>query len=57
MLGSIIALGMLVLMAVTKEPLYAIAAGLFELAGVIYAVTRPRRLKSKEEASNEVPSR
>lgn len=46
MLGSIIALGMLVLMTVTKDSGYAIAAGLFELSGVIYAVLpRPRRLK------------
>lgn len=48
MLGSIIAIGLLVIMAITKEPTYGIAAGLFELAGVIYAVTRPIRLKNKE---------
>lgn len=47
MLGSWIALGLLVLMTVTKEPLYAVAAGLFEIAGVIYMVTRPRRFKEK----------
>lgn len=45
MLGSVISLGLLVCMAIYKEPLYAIAAGLFELAGVLYAVTRPKRLK------------
>lgn len=58
MFGSLVALGLLVLMTITKEPAYAIAAGLFELSGVIYAVTRPRRFKSNKEApSNEVSSR
>lgn len=55
MFGSLVALGLLVLMTVTKEPTYAIAAGLFELAGVIYTVTRPRRFK--EVKSNEVPGK
>jgi len=45
MLGSLVAAGLLVLMTITKDSGYAIAAGLFEIAGVIYAVTRPRRLK------------
>lgn len=52
MFGSIIALGLLICMAVSNEPLYAIAAGLFELAGVIAAVLRPRRLKTKEESTD-----
>ena len=47
MLGSWIALGLMILMAVTKDAGYAIAAGLFELAGVLYTVTRPRRFKEK----------
>ena len=55
MFGSLVALGMLVLMTLTKDPLYAIAAGLFELTGVIYTVTRPRRLK--EVKPNEVPGK
>lgn len=46
---SLAALGLLVLALVAKEPVYAIAAGLFELSGVIYAVTRPVRLKTKED--------
>jgi hypothetical protein len=45
MFRSIVALGLLICMLVTNNALYAIAAGLFELAGVLYAVTRPRRLK------------
>ena len=45
MLRSLITLGMLICLVVFKEPLYAIAAGLFELANVLYAVTRPIRLK------------
>lgn len=49
MFGSLVALGLLVLMIVTKESGYAIAAGLFELSGVLYAVTRPRRLKEKHD--------
>ena len=57
MLGSIIALGMLVIMTITKEPMYAVAAGLFELSGVIYMVTRPKRFKVKEVNSDEVPGR
>lgn len=54
MFGSIIALGLLILVSVTKDPGYAIAAGLFELSGVIYTVTRPKRLTTKEASSNEV---
>ena len=61
MLGSIIGLGLLVIAAIYKEPQWAIAAGLFELSGVLYAVTRPRRLKTKEVTtdgrSNEDRSR
>ena len=49
MFGSIIAATMIVLMVVYKEPMYGIAAGLFELSGVLYAVTRPKRLKAKED--------
>lgn len=45
MFGSLVGAILLVCMAIYKEPMYAIAAGLFELAGVLYAVTRPRRLK------------
>ena len=48
MFGSLVALGLLILMTVTKEPQYAIAAGLFDLSGVIYTVlTRPRLFKEK----------
>lgn len=57
MFGSFIAGGLLLLMAISNEPMYAIAAGLFELAGVLYAVTRPVRLKSKEVKPNENPGR
>lgn len=59
MFGSLVALGLLVLMIITKDSSYAIAAGLFELSGVIYAVLpRPRRLKpAKEVNSNEVPGK
>lgn len=54
MFGSLVALGLLVLMIVTKDSGYAIAAGLFELAGVIYTVLpRPRRFKIKEVANND----
>lgn len=49
MFGSLVALGLLVCMAIYKEPTYAVAAGLFELAGVLYSVTRPRRLTPKED--------
>jgi hypothetical protein len=54
MFGSLCALGLLVLMTITKDAGYGIAAGLFELSGVIYAVTRPKRLTTKEASSNEV---
>lgn len=52
MFSSIVAAFLLVYAFVFKEPLCTIAAGLFEIAGVIYSVTRPRRLaapKNKEE--------
>lgn len=49
MFGSIVAATMLLLMAIYTEPMYAVAAGLFELSGVIYSITRPRRLTTKED--------
>jgi hypothetical protein len=55
MFGSLVALCLLISMIITNNPQYAIAAGLFELAGVIYTVLpRPRRLKpAKEVNSND----
>ena len=52
---SIVALLLLVCMFIDNDPTYAIAAGLFEIAGVIHSVTRPRRLtapKNKEEVTD-----
>ena len=45
MLRSFIALALLFCAFSLKEPTWAVAAGLFELAGVLHAVTRPIRLK------------
>ena len=45
MFGSIMAAILLLATAITREPSYAIAAGLFELAGIIYSITRPKRFK------------
>lgn len=50
MFGMILATGLLICAIVSADPQYAIAAGLFELAGVLYAVTRPRRLTTKEDS-------
>lgn len=46
---SIIALLLLACMFVDNDPTYAVAAGLFEIAGVIYSVTRPRRLTAPKK--------
>lgn len=53
MFGSIIACLLLVTMIIKQEPLYAIAAGLFELAGVLWTLMRPLRLKTKEVPKND----
>lgn len=54
MSSSIIAALLLVSAYYFKEPMLAIAAGLFEIAGVIHSITRPRRLTIKrEEAAND----
>ena len=52
--NSIVALLLLICMFVNNDPRYAVAAGLFEIAGVIHSVTRPRRLTApkKEEPTN-----
>jgi len=52
MFGSIVATLLLVAMCITKDPTYAIAAGLFNLSSVIYDVTRPRRLKEVKPYGN-----
>lgn len=58
MFGSIVAVILLINMIITKDSGYAIAAGLFELAGVVYTVLpRPKRFKTKEVNSNEVPGK
>lgn len=49
MLCSILAAIMLVAMAVTNNAQYAIAAALFEIAGVLHTMLRPRRLTPKED--------
>lgn len=49
MASSIVAILLLVYAFIYKEPMYTIAAGLFEIAGVIYSITRPRRLTIKKE--------
>lgn len=53
MFGSIVACAMLVCMVVYSDPTYAIAAGLFELSGVLYSVTRPRRLATAKTGRND----
>lgn len=52
MFGSIVATLLLVAMCINNDPTYAIAAGLFELAGVLYQVTRPIRLKEVKPFGN-----
>lgn len=47
MFGSLIAMCLIICMFVSKDPMYAIAAGLFEIAGVLHSITRPRRLNEK----------
>lgn len=54
MICSIIAVLMLVCTVANNNPTYAVAAGLFEIASVMYSITRPRRLTAKkEETTNE----
>lgn len=45
MLNSWIAITLMVIGLFSNDPLYYIAAGTFEIAGVIYDCFKPRRLK------------
>jgi len=47
MFGSFVAALLLALCAYSKEPMYAIAAGLFELSGVLASLFKPKRLTPK----------
>lgn len=53
MSSSIISLLLLACVFFTDDPTYAVAAGLFEIAGVMHSITRPRRLTApkKEETT------
>ena len=53
MLSLIISTAMLVAMMINNEPLYAIAAGLFQIAGVLQSLLRPRRLVKTDEGKEE----
>ena len=49
MLSLITTVLLLVCMIINNDPRYAIAAGLFEIAGVIHSITRPRRLTAPKK--------
>jgi hypothetical protein len=52
MFGPIITPILLIIMFITKDPGYAIAAGIFDLSFVIFSATRPRRLKEVKPVGN-----